>query len=113
MSFLTELETIAIDLKAEGHTLAAKAGGLFGTARKVIEGIVSELTPALEQLKADVVGQVTQLVTEGHADIRALVAEGSADIRADLAEVKALLATATAPQAAPDIAPAGPAAPTV
>lgn len=101
MSFLTELETIATDLKAEGHALAAKAGGLFGTAKKVIEGIVSELTPALEQLKTDVVGQVGNLLAEGHADIRALVAEGSADLKTDIAEIKALLATATTGTPAP------------
>lgn len=113
MSFLTELESIATDLVAEGHTLAGKASGLFGTAKKVVEGIVSELTPALEQLKADVVGQVDSLLTEGHADVKAFVAEGTADLKADLAEIKTLLATSTAPQAAPDVPPAGPAAPAV
>jgi hypothetical protein len=94
MSFLTELESVATDLVAEGHALASKATGLFGTARKVIEGIVSELTPALEQLKTDMAGQVADLI-----------AEGTADVKADLAEIKALLAgvTATAPQAAPDV----------
>jgi hypothetical protein len=102
MSFLTELESVATDLVAEGHSLASKASGLFGTAKRVVEGIVSELTPALEQLKADVAGQVADLI-----------AEGTADVKADIAEIKALLAgaTATAPADAPDVAPAGPAAP--
>lgn len=94
MSFLSELESLAADLEAEGHTLAGKAGLLFGTADKIIKGLASELTPVITNGDADLKALIAEAETNGGQ----IVTQAVTDIKSALAEIRTLL-TPAAPSA--------------
>lgn len=109
VSFLAEFKSIVTELEAEGHALAGKASGLFGTAEKVIEGVASEIAPVIVQVRADVTADITTLLAQASGDAATLGAEALADLKAEIAKVKAAVEALN--PAAP-ATPAEPAAPT-
>jgi hypothetical protein len=86
---------------------------LFGVeeakAHSLVEAVLTDAAPVLTQLRADIAADAAKLAGEARADAETLYAEALADLKAEIAAVKNLVA----PQAAPDIAPAGPAAPAI
>jgi hypothetical protein len=90
-SFLNGLKSIADELEAEGHALAAKASGLFGEAEKIVSGLAGELTPALDAIKAQLTADGVALSAEALGDVKTLVGEGTADLKTEFEALKTAL----------------------
>lgn len=91
---------------------------LFGVeeskAHSLVEAVLTDAAPVLTKLRADIAADAAKLAGEARTDAEALYAEALADLKTEIAAVRALVSPAAAtPATAPDIAPAGPAAPAV
>jgi hypothetical protein len=84
-----------------------------GKAHSLVEAVLADAAPVLSQLRADIAADAAKLAGEARTDAEALYGEALADLKAEIAAVRQLVTPAPVPQTAPDIAPAGPAAPAV
>jgi hypothetical protein len=105
MSFLSAFQSIVAKLKAEGHSLASEAEGLFGEAEKIVAGLAGELAPAFDEIKTQLTADGVKLSAEALADVKSLVSEGTADLVTEFntlkAAVEALLGQTPAAPAEP------------
>jgi hypothetical protein len=91
-----EFRTLVTALENEGHALASRFRALFEKA----PALEAEAVADAKQVEADAIAAAGPVVAEVEGDAKQLAAEVAADVTG---------AAATAP----DVAPAGPAAPTV
>lgn len=83
-------------------------------AHQLVEAVLTDAAPVLGQLRADIAADAAKLAGEARTDAESLYAEVLDDIRREIAALKTLIKAAPAVTAdAPDVAPAGPAAPAV
>jgi hypothetical protein len=68
MSFLSAFQSIVAKLKAEGHSLAGEAEGLFGEAEKIVAGLAGELAPAFDEIKTQLTADGVKLSAEALAE---------------------------------------------
>ncbi len=105
MSFLSAFQSIVAKLKAEGHSLAGEAEGLFGEAEKIVAGLAGELAPAFDEIKTQLTADSVKLSAEALADVKSLVSEGTSDLVTEFntlkAAVEAFLGQTPAEPAAP------------
>ena len=109
MSFLAEFKSIVTELEAEGHALAGKASGLFGTAEKIVSGLAGELAPVLDEIKTALTADGVKLSAEAIADVKSLVSEATGDLTTEFTALKAAVEALLGQTPA---TPAEPAAPT-
>lgn len=68
---------------------------LFGIeedkAHSLVEAVITDALPVLQQVRADITADVVKLVGEAKADGETIYAEALADVKAELAAIKALL----------------------
>lgn len=82
-------------------SIKAALAHLFGIeeqkAHALVEAVITDVLPVLQQVRQDITNDVVQLVGEAKADGETLYAQALTDLKAEIAALKALISPAPAP----------------